>query len=1059
MMPLGIDSRHPASWTDGQIPDTLNRPTNSPNHSTSTNCTYSKDCTDLNSSHRNTKDPLTSSPRSVWWFRGSDAGRYTHHTLGPADPSSHHRMVVLDYEYAAAGMRPGFGSLRRTSNRGSGRPRENSGDASMTYAAVDSKHAAMSSSGGCPSCRQQLQAAQIEEILHTELNAGASDRPSDLPCGSGARPIPSHQFRAHLPNADRALQVPTSRHGEISPITGAILPMAPLAPPLAMADGEDSAQGPAPERLHDLKHDSSVLAIAASDQYIFAGTHDGEILIWSLDSFQLITRMQAHKRSVLSLFLTPATDSTSPDTGSSENSPDNTSSPLQGQLLVSSAGDATISIWSPTTFQRLYEIYSTYDTGDIFSIAYSVQHQTVYIGAQDTTIQWVKVNDPRRLVAQDSAHHPDKRHHRFFDSKAVGGASTPRRNEERWGLIPKAQTVVEVHPSAIRQFAHFGYVYSMLMARGPAHTLGADEEVLMNWGYLWSASASGYAAKHSTVHYGNQTAPAETVSQKYQCLSRWKAHDGKILASTTTTYKNSRLYITGANDETISVWRVAECGLSSDTKAEEVEDVMIKNLRDFVSYKTISSRPEFAEDCHRGATFLCTLFKRLGGEVQMLQTRDKAHNPVVFVKFAGKLQPGETATEKKERKRILFYGHYDVVAADTKKGKWTSDPFAMKGVNGYLYGRGVSDNKGPIIAALYAVTDLLQEKSLESDVIFLIEGEEESGSRGFQETVREHHDLIGPIDYILLANSYWLDDETPCLTYGLRGVLHATIGVDSSYPDLHSGVEGSYMMSEPLSDLTMVLSKLKGPRNRVMIPNFYDSVLPLLPEEEARFDAITSMLVQRNPGNGPADVLKSNLMSRWREPNLTIHRYKVSGPDGSLVSCHACANISFRLVPGQEVDAIVASLEEFLADEFAQLESTNKLSIHVDNKAEPWLGDPHNYIFRTLEEAIIKAWAMDDETNAVSTEPEEEPEKVSEEEAALQDKKPAQATPKARRPLYIREGGSIPAIRFLEKQFGAPAAHLPCGQASDAAHLDNERLRVTNLLKSREIFKHVFQKL
>ena len=938
-----------------------------------------------------------------------------------------------------------------------------------------------------------------------------------------------------------------------------------------MADGEDSAQGPAPERLHELKHDSSVLAIAASDQYIFAGTHDGEILIWSLDSFQLVTRIQAHKRSVLSLFLTPATNATSSDTGPSDSSPDsppdNTPSPLQGQLLVSSAGDATISIWSPTTFQRLYEIYSTYDTGDIFSIAYSVQHQTVYIGAQDTTIQWVKVNDARRLVAQDSAHHPDKRHHRFFDSKAVGGASTPRRNEERWGLIPKAQTVVEVHPSAIRQFAHFGYVYSMLMARGPAHTLGADEEVLvsgggdgtvklwkigpeaeqggassdgdgaddsdsdetggtirevmtlgnddgmsvlslaidgsflycgkldgvvelwdldtrqrlrvikahhsdimtlqMNWGYLWSASASGYAAKYSTVHYGNQTAPAETVSQKYQCLGRWKAHDGKILASTTTTYKNSRLYITGANDETVSVWRVAERSPSADTKAEEVEDVMIKNLRDFVSYKTISSRPEFAEDCHRGATFLCTLFKRLGGEVQMLQTRDKAHNPVVFVKFAGKLQPGETATEKKERKRILFYGHYDIVAADTKKGKWTSDPFAMKGINGYLYGRGVSDNKGPIIAALYAVTDLLQDKSLESDVIFLIEGEEESGSRGFQETVREHQDIIGPIDYILLANSYWLDDETPCLTYGLRGVLHATIGVDSSYPDLHSGVEGSYMMSEPLSDLTMVLSKLKGPRNRVMIPNFYDSVLPLLPEEEARFDAITSMLVQRNPGNGPADVLKSSLMSRWREPNLTIHRYKVSGPDGSLVSCHACANISFRLVPGQEVDAIVASLEEFLADEFAQLESTNKLSIHVDNKAEPWLGNPHNYIFRTLEEAIIKAWGMDDETNAVAAEPEEESEEEPEEDTekepkekvALEDEKPAQVTPKARRPLYIREGGSIPAIRFLEKQFGAPAAHLPCGQASDAAHLDNERLRVANLLKSREIFKHVFQKL
>ncbi|CAK7231539.1 hypothetical protein SBRCBS47491_007965 [Sporothrix bragantina] len=954
---------------------------------------------------------------------------------------------------------------------------------------------------------------------------------------------------------------------------------------LAMADGEGATQGPVPERLHDLKHDSSVLALAVSDDYIFAGTHDGEILIWSLDSFQLVTRIQAHKRSVLCLFLSqPPTSSSSPSSStesSSTSTSQDPSSPLSGQLLVSSAGDATISIWSPTTFQRLFEIYSTYDTGDIFSVAYSTQHQTVYIGAQDTTIQWVKVNDPRRIVASDSAHHPDKRHHRFFDSKAVGGASTPRRNEDRWGLIPKAQTTVEVHPSAIRQFAHYGYIYSMLMAKGPAHNLGADEEVLisgggdgtvklwkigsektaaggkepaeqehedgdddsdetdgtirevmklgnddamsvlslaidgsflycgkldgvielwdldtrqrlrvikahnsdimtlqMNWGYLWSASANGFSAKHSTVHYGGPTSasasPSESVSQKYQCLSRWQAHDGKILASATTTYKKTRLYITGANDEMVSIWRVAEPVLSAEEEAEEAaEEAMIKSLRNFVSYKTVSSRPEYAEDCHRGATFLCSLFKKLGGEVEMLQTSDKAHNPVVYAKFAGKSQhasPATTAADEpaKERKRILFYGHYDVVAADTKKGKWSSDPFTMKGMNGYLYGRGVSDNKGPILAALYAVTDLLQAKSLESDVIFLIEGEEETGSRGFQETVREHQDLIGHIDYILLANSYWLDDETPCLTYGLRGVLHATVCVDSTNPDLHSGVDGSYMMAEPLSDLTMILSKLKGPRNRVMIPAFYDGVLPLRPEEEARFDAITSMLVQRNPDHGPAHLLKASLMSRWREPNLTIHRYKVSGPDGSLVSCHACANISLRLVPGQEVDTIIAGLESFLHDEFAAFESTNTLTVHVDNKAEPWLGDPDNYIFQTLEAAIIKAWGMEDSAAMVSVE--EVVEEQEDKEAEAKDKQ-AEETPaatteavpipkyKARRPLYIREGGSIPAIRFLEKQFGAPAAHLPCGQASDAAHLDNERLRVVNLLKSRAIFKQVFQTL
>lgn len=580
---------------------------------------------------------------------------------------------------------------------------------------------------------------------------------------------------------------------------------------------------------------------------------------------------------------------------------------------------------------------------------------------------------------------------------------------------------------------------------------------------------------------------------------------------------------------------------------------MFASLREFVSYKTVSSRPEFVEDCRRGASFLCNLFKRLGARVHMLSRDDQIHNPVVCAVFSGKREPAE------DRKRILFYGHYDVVPADRNaESKWTTDPFQVEGVNGYWYGRGVSDNKGPTMAALFAVTDLLEAKQLENDVIFLIDGEEESGSRGFQEAVVENKDLIGEVDYILLANSYWLDDETPCLTYGLRGVLHATVCVDSIYPDLHSGVDGSYMVDEPLSDLTRLLSTLKGPRNKIMVPDFYDSILPLTAAEEARYEDITKILSRRNPEAGTVDQLKAGLMARWREPNLTIHRYKVSGLDGSIVSGHASATISFRLVPGQEVDDIIASLKAFLADQFAQLESRNSLSIKIDNKAEPWLGDPSNQIFQTLEEAIIKVWGLsgsvgdhgvvevgqkavevqqaqendavdessDDDAESshaankrtnnipspvdkaagaeltseptlypreststfgpvpsshsrdddsapptpslpefvvsLAREPAPEstprPESRSQAEPTQPDDAPAVVV-RGRKPLYIREGGSIPAIRFLEKEFGAPAAHLPCGQASDAAHLENERIRLLNLLKSREIFGEVFRRL
>jgi di- and tripeptidase len=454
----------------------------------------------------------------------------------------------------------------------------------------------------------------------------------------------------------------------------------------------------------------------------------------------------------------------------------------------------------------------------------------------------------------------------------------------------------------------------------------------------------------------------------------------------------------------------------------------------------------------------------------------------------------------------------------------------MKGMNGYLYGRGVSDNKGPIMAALYGAVDLVHAKQLDSDITFLIEGEEESGSRGFKEAVRRHKELIGEVDYILLANSYWLDDDVPCLTYGLRGVLHATVKVDSIHPDVHSGVDGSFMMDEPLFDLTAILARLKGLHNRILIPGFYDDILPLTLVEEARYDDIAESLIRRNPSLAPAQTLKASLMARWREPNLTIHRYKVSGPDGSLVSSHASAAISLRLVPNQEVDDVIKSLTTFLTDAFATLDTHNHFSISIDNQADAWLGDPDNEIFCTLEEAVMEVWGPIGQGTRKSSVPsvknkeEKKPSTpslspsvkptpmttstltmgsdhtslASMTDPPLSDPQPnhpsspsqpaipirgsskvpkiapltsitsppqanpnttGDTKPSGRKPLYIREGGSIPSIRFLEKEFNAPAAHLPCGQASDAAHLDNERLRVANLTKSREIFRKVFGRL
>ena len=461
----------------------------------------------------------------------------------------------------------------------------------------------------------------------------------------------------------------------------------------------------------------------------------------------------------------------------------------------------------------------------------------------------------------------------------------------------------------------------------------------------------------------------------------------------------------------------------------------------------------------------------------MLNTEDRG-NPIVYAKFTGK------PTEDMKRKRILFYGHYDVIAAENEKGNWDTDPFDMQGVDGFLYGRGVSDNKGPLLAALFAVADLVAEQALTSDIVFLIEGEEECGSRGFVEAVRKHKQVIGDIDWILLANSYWLTDDTPCLTYGLRGVIHATVKVKSDQLDLHSGVDGSERMDEALKDLVLLLAKLTGPHGRVEVPGFYAPILPITEAEDARYAAITRMLVQTKSAHEDSEVLKAKLMARSREPSLTIHRFNVSGPKNStIIPSTACASISLRLVPNQQVEEVKKALIDFLNLKFQELESNNVLSVSINHQAEPWLGDPDNELFRTLEEAIIDVWgSVSPAPESTATElnrrglqipkliPNSSSTLTKSIDRASEASDPSTArgratvaeadhAPNSKKPLYIREGGSIPAIRFLEKEFNALAAHLPCGQASDSAHLDNERLRLLNLYKSREIFRKVFREL
>lgn len=750
------------------------------------------------------------------------------------------------------------------------------------------------------------------------------------------------------------------------------------------------------------------------------------------------------------------------------------------------------------------------------------------------------------------------RTHRFFDSKGPGGVPSPQPDGGHHRNTSHGGKNLTFNRKQHKLFAHNGYIYSMILVRGlieqdPQREVlitGAGDSIVKLWSldkerdgepveicalendttavlalgvdnpFLYCGMAGGnlniwnletrqlvrVIKKHSgdlwainvigsRAFAGDSNGVVKQFDSRFEQTGCWQAHDGNLLASASGIYQDRQIYVTGGNDNTVAIWDVSGPADASTRRQPFSNDELVNGLAKFVAFKTISSKPEFTGDCNRGAGFLRRLLSFLGASQHQLISTGAESNPIVFARFSAN-------AEKKTGKTILFYGHYDVVETETDLHKWNTEPFQLTSTDGFLYGRGVSDNKGPVLAAVYAAADLSQAKELDSDIVFLIEGEEESGSRGFAKAVQESKNLFGHIDYILLANSYWLDDEIPCLTYGLRGIIHANLTVKSRHPDLHSGIDGSSLLDEPLKDLTLLLASLIGPKGKIKIPNFYDAILPLDKAEESRYAAIVDALLPHHPELANTETFTASLMHRWREPSLTIHTIRVPGSKNTTTISHeASVALSLRIVPNQEAHIIVSELKSYLQSKFAELESENELTIKINRQADPWLGNPDNEIFQALEQAVTKAWAEPSAgtgeypaltpilrrassstqlpteasqpqlQSLTSTSPPKSPPSSLPTSSTLTRPQPPSPTPTPStnstpttvqqqlpplKPLYIREGGSIPAIRFLEQEFSAPAAHLPCGQASDHAHLVNERLRVENLYQARKVFRGVF---
>lgn len=145
----------------------------------------------------------------------------------------------------------------------------------------------------------------------------------------------------------------------------------------------------------------------------------------------------------------------------------------------------------------------------------------------------------------------------------------------------------------------------------------------------------------------------------------------------------------------------------------------------------------------------------------------------------------------KNKKTLLVYGHLDVQPANKSDG-WNTDPFKLIEIDEKLYGRGSTDDKGPVMAWINAI-EVMKELNIDIpiNIKFVLEGMEESGSEGLDDILIKHKDtFLNDVDFTCISDNYWLGKTKPCITYGLRGICYYCIEINVCKQDLHSGVFG-----------------------------------------------------------------------------------------------------------------------------------------------------------------------------------------------------------------------------------------------------------------------------
>jgi acetylornithine deacetylase/succinyl-diaminopimelate desuccinylase-like protein len=333
------------------------------------------------------------------------------------------------------------------------------------------------------------------------------------------------------------------------------------------------------------------------------------------------------------------------------------------------------------------------------------------------------------------------------------------------------------------------------------------------------------------------------------------------------------------------------------------QEEILRDFFAFLRFPSISTNRKYEKDLRDNANWLCEYMQKIGLTVDLWET---AHFPVVFGSY---LKAGPN------RPTLLIYHHYDVQPADPLD-LWHNDPFEPVLKKNSVYARGASDNKGQCFYSLTALKAYLElSDRIGVNIKIIIEGEEESGSRGIQGILNMRREEL-KADYLIIADAGISHIESPAITLGMRGIISLEIACKNSFIDLHSGIHGGIALN-PNRVLAALLANIWEPSGRVAIPHFYDDVQPITQERKKSLDLtfnqdayIREFGVHAFAHEEGYSLKEANCL----RPNLEINGMwggYIEPGFKTVIPSVAHAKISCRLVPDQDPQEIARNIVEY----------------------------------------------------------------------------------------------------------------------------------------------------